>query len=309
MKFTHHRESECSRVRLAPAILDLIGLSCGFLLAALGAVSPASAQEGQPNRIRIEYEPPQNPAFQPIYDTLKKNQTLEKLQQILGAFRLPYDMTVKTKQCGMSNAWYQRPTLTICYEYLADILKTLPKEDAASGVTQTDAILGQFYYVVFHEMGHAMFDALNVPLFGRPEDAADEFAAYLMLHLGPKEDAHRLITGAAYTYKDDVQGTKVTAPLQAFSDVHGAPAQRFYNLLCMAYGADPQNFNDLITKGYLPQARAKSCHNEYGELNFAFQRLIKPYLDPQLTKDVMSKSWLPDAIDRPAPPPPPAGAQ
>jgi Putative metallopeptidase len=166
-------------------------------------------------------------------------------------------------------------------------------------------MLGQFYYVVFHEMGHAMFDALNVPLFGRPEDAADEFAAYMMLHLGTKEDARRLIEGAAYTYKNDIEGTKVTAPIAAFADVHGAPAQRFYNLLCMAYGADPQTFSDLVDKGYLPQARAKGCRTEYGELNFAFQQLIKPYLDPELTKQVVQKSWLPDATTRPPPPPAP----
>ena len=250
--------------------------------------------------------PPKNPEFQSICDTLEKNQTLEKLQEIFSPFKLPADLTIKTTECGMSNAWYQRPTLTICYEYLADILKNLPSEGAPSGITQTDAILGQFYYVVFHEMGHAMFDALNVPLFGRPEDAADQFAAYLMLHLGSKEDAHRLITGAAYTYKNDIQGTKVTAPLTAFSDVHGAPAQRFYNLLCMAYGADRQTFSDLVDKGYLPPARAKACRTEYGELNFAFQQLIKPYLDPELTKAVVQKGWLPEAIERPAPPPPPA---
>src|SRR5262249_51540515 len=155
-------------------------------------------------------------------------------------------------------------------------------------------------------MGHAMFDALNVPLFGRPEDAADAFAAYLMLHLGSKEDARRLITGAAYTYKNDIQGTKVTAPLTAFSDVHGAPAQRFYNLLCLAYGADRENFADLVDKGFLPPARAKVCRNDYGELNFAFQRLIKPYLDPELTKSVLQQSWLPPANERPDLPPPPA---
>jgi hypothetical protein len=27
-------------------------------------------------------------------------------------------------------------------------------------------------------------------------------------------------------------------------DVHGTPAQRFYNLLCIAYGADAQLFGD-----------------------------------------------------------------
>jgi hypothetical protein len=284
--------------------------SCPALVVGLiGIGTAASAQDVRPNRIQIEYIPPTNPEFQPIYDTLKQRKVLEKLQQIFGAVRLPVDLSIKTKQCGMSNAWYQRPTLTICYEYLADILKNLPKEDAPSGVTQTDAILGQFYYVVFHEMGHALFDALNVPLFGRPEDAADGFAAYLMLHMGSKEDAHRLITGAAYTYKNDIQGTKVTAPLQAFSDVHGAPAQRFYNLLCMAYGADSATFTDLVDKGYLPPARAKNCRVEYGELNFAFQQLIKPHLDPDLTKAVLQQSWLPDeSAPPPIPPAAPSGA-
>ena len=40
---------------------------------------------------------------------------------------------------------------------------------------------------------------LKIPLFGREEDAADQFSAYIMLHFG-KEDAHRLIEGAAYQY-------------------------------------------------------------------------------------------------------------
>ena len=54
-------------------------------------------------------------------------------KQIFSPFRLPVDMTIKTTECGMSNAWYQRPTLTICYEYLADILKNLPNGGCAVG--------------------------------------------------------------------------------------------------------------------------------------------------------------------------------
>jgi hypothetical protein len=170
--------------------------------------------------MQIEYVPPKNPAFQPIYDALKQHQALEKLQQIFSPFRLPYDMTIKATECGMSNAWYQRPTLTICYEYLDDVMKNTPKETTAAGITPTDAMLGQFFYVVAHEMGHAMFDALNIPLFGRPEDAADEFAAYLMLHLGSKEDAHRLIAGAAYTLR--VQSISAT-PLAVYRPAFRSP--------------------------------------------------------------------------------------
>jgi hypothetical protein len=250
------RRDPCRRIQYAKAVLGPAGLGCALFLCVFGVETSAFADEARPNRMQIEYVTPKNPAFQPIYDALKQHQALEKLQQIFSPFRLPFDMTLKTTECGMSNAWYQRPTLTICYEYLDDVLKNTPKETTPAGITPTDAMLGQFFYVVAHEMGHAMIDALNVPLFGRPEDAADEFAAYLMLHLGTKEDARSLIEGAAYTYKNDMEGTKVTAPITAFADVHGAPVQRFYNLLCMAYGADPQTFGDLVGKGYLPESRA-----------------------------------------------------
>lgn len=66
--------------------------------------------------------------------------------------------------------------------------------------------MGQFFYVFAHEMGHAMFDILRVPIFGNAEDAADQFATYIMLQFG-KDQARRLITGAALSYKQVRDGT------------------------------------------------------------------------------------------------------
>jgi len=83
-------------------------------------------------------------------------------------------------------------------------------------------------------------------------------------------------------------------PLIAFADEHGAPMQRFYNLLCMAYGADREAFAEVVEKGYLPQQRARGCKTEYGEMNFAFQKLFVPAIDNELWTQVMSKKWLPD---------------
>jgi hypothetical protein len=286
-------------VTSGPGALKLVGLCCAFGLALAGLAAPADADEARPNRILIEYVPPKNPDHQKLYETLKQRQVLEKLQEVFSPFKLPIDVTLKTVGCdGVDNAWYQRPTMTICYEYLDNIAKTAPKETTPAGITPQDAVIGQLFYVVGHEMGHAMFDLLNVPLFGRPEDAADQFAAFLMLKLG-KDQAHRVIGGAAYTYKDYVEVKKVAVPQTAFADVHGAPMQRLYNMLCMAYGADPKDFGDLVEKGYLPAQRAKSCHNEFGEVNFAFQQLIVPYLDKDLTKKVLDQEWLPPATSPP----------
>jgi hypothetical protein len=72
--------------------------------------------------------PPKSLEYQSLVDSLKANHGLEKMQDIFSVFRLPGDLNLRTTECGMANAWYQRPTVTICYEYLNDIRKSIPAE-------------------------------------------------------------------------------------------------------------------------------------------------------------------------------------
>jgi len=274
-----------------------------FSLAILGLslLTPKTlaATDAQPNRIRIEYAIPKSPDHQTIYQIIKERRALEKLQEIYGAFRLPIDLGLRTVECdGVSNAWYQRGQVSVCYEYLNEIRKMMPQQTTEAGIAPADAVAGQFFYVLSHEMGHAMFDLLDVPVLGRSEDAADQFATYIMLQFG-KDQARRLIMGAAHSYKNYVMKPKVTAPLKAFSDTHSPPPIRFYNMLCLAYGADPVLFAEFVTKDYLPKARASGCKKEYGEVAYAFKKLIAPHLDKSIAQNVMQKSWLPDEKDRP----------
>ena len=94
-----------------------------------------------------------------------------------------------------------------------DILKMAPQETSPDGITPEDAVVGQFLYTAAHEMGHAVFDLLDIPLFGRPEDAADEFAAHVLLRIG-KEDARKLVEGAAYAYTNYEKNPTVTVSLR-----------------------------------------------------------------------------------------------
>ena len=253
-----------------------------------GSASAASYKSGQ---IRVEYVLPKNPAHQPIYERLKQARALERIQTLLSPLRLPRPLLLKVSGCdGESNAWYDEGFVTVCYEYLADILKNAPEDTLPSGITRQDAILGPFVDVFLHESGHAVFDLLKVPVLGREEDAADFFSAYIMLQLD-KEDAHRIILGSAYQYKADVLNPDV--PLTKFAYEHGLPAQRFYNVLCLAYGADQKLFNDVVEKGYLPKKRAEGCDAEYEETAFAFKTLLGPYIDKQLAKKVLA-TWMRD---------------
>src|SRR5215468_6267771 len=206
----------------------IAGAACGswaWLLCVIWIVSTTTiAAEAQANRMTVEYVPPTNPAHQTLYQRLKERRVLEKLQEVFSPFRLPMELTLRTVGCdGVSNAWYQKPapgsssppSVNVCYEYLAEILQSLPPETTPTGITPMDAMVGQFFYVFAHEMGHAMFDILGIPVFGREEDAADDFATYIMLRFGD-EESRALITGAAYSYNKYIQASKVTVPWPRF---------------------------------------------------------------------------------------------
>ncbi len=260
----------------------------------------AIAAEGP---IHIEYDVPKNPDLQEIYQIVKARHGLEKVRELLSPFRLPEDLYVKTVECnGVPNAYFfrenDRPTIRLCYQFLKQVQDNLPQETTMQGITPDEALVGQLMFAVLHEFGHAAFDIYNVPIFGRQEDAADQFVTYVMLQFGG-EKAHRLIRGAAYSYLGLIRQIKeapkpsVTVPLAAFSSDHGAPEQRFYNLACIAYGYDPKIFAAVVDKGYLPENRAKVCKYEYSNLRYAFRTLIRPHVDLAVAESVLEEKWLP----------------
>jgi hypothetical protein len=282
------------RARCAAALGSIVGAA----LCSLALLTAPAAAAGKPDQIRIEYVPPKNSAHQPIYEAITRQRALEKVRLMLSPLRLPRILRMKVEGCdGVSNAWYDEGAVTVCYEYLDELWKNMPEQTTATGAAPIDALIGPFVDVFLHEAAHALFDILNVPVFGREEDAADQFSAYVMLRFG-KAEARRLILGSAHQYKGDLTDKTVSLDLKKFSDEHGTPAQRFFNVLCIAYGADDKLFADLVDKGYLPKERAEGCEGEYRQVAHAMTRLIGPHVDKKLAARVF-QSRLPDMNFRP----------
>jgi hypothetical protein len=261
-------------------------------------VYATATQVDQPSRIRIQYDAPNNPDLQALYHRLMDHHYLERIQWILSPLRLPEELTVKTTQCGVMNAWYSRensrPTVTLCYELLKHISHSGPKP--TDETMPTDAVIGQSVWLALHEVGHAVFDIFNVTIFGHEEDAADNFATYVMLQFG-KDQAKRLIDGASWAWKAYVADYRTNPVIQeqlaGFASNHGQPQERFYNLMCLAYGADPVTFAALTQDGFLPPNRAPTCQHEYQTLVKAFRQEISPHVDPEMRRQVMDSDWLP----------------
>lgn len=276
--------------RIGLIVSTLLGLSAE-LTAAQEVLKPQESV--RPDRVRYVLSAPADPAHRYIHERLERRNVLERVSKFLSPFRLPRDVVILVQSCdGDVNAYYENATIVICYEYLAYIDAHAPSGWHEEGVRRRDAIIGPTVDLFLHEMGHAVFDLLKIPVLGREEDAADLFAAYIQLQADP-EDALALISGVAFLGRQETrEAMAATVELKHFAKEHGLPGQRLFNVLCVAYGFDPKLFADVITRWNLPPERAENCSLEYAQIDHAFKTLIVPHLDTALFEEVRSKKWL-----------------
>jgi hypothetical protein len=252
--------------------------------------NPSLQDTVKTGQVHYEYGNPVNATQQNIHDRLQELRILERLSEFLSPLRLPRPLTLKVQGCdGRVNAYYWRDQVMVCYEYFDFLLKVAPEMPTPEGLTRHEALAGMTADVFLHETGHAVFDMLEVPFLGREEDAADQFSAYVLLQR-EKEDARRLILGVAYLGSKQAQQAMASMAQQA--DIHELPAQRYYNVLCMAYGQDPVLYADAIQYWHLPESRAKNCRYEYLRYQYAFRILIDPYVDHALVETLNPKRLL-----------------
>jgi Putative metallopeptidase len=271
-----------------------LSLAAGAVAMAQTNTQPTAGQSSQPHipknpNIVISYEPPTNPLYQEVYNDLKARHVLEELQHFLAFIHYPRPLSVKLTTCGEANSWYDSHLqgVELCYEIVDWIRRVAPTQPQVGNLTREDAIVGPIVQVILHEFGHATFDQLEVPIAGREEDAADQFSAYMMLLAG-KDMAHRTLPGAGYFWA----ATNSPYSRIEYSDVHGEPLQRSYNLLCMAYGAYPDEFQYLVDAELLPKARAALCAHDYKLVARAFDKTVGPHVDQDMLKLEQTRQWL-----------------
>jgi hypothetical protein len=274
--------------RMIKAAVLALASSC----AAIGANEakaqiPAGLQNPQ---IEIVYNIPSNAAFRPIYDRLKQRQVLEELRAFLAPLKLPRKLTVSVDQCGAATRAYKSPgPVTICYENIAQINQIATKLDAS---LQPSVNAGAFILVALHELALGVFDDLQIPVWGREQDAADRLAALVMLQFG-EDLALRTILGATALFT----ASDKTYTGSDFGNALSPDQQRYYNYLCIAYGGAPITFKSLVVPDkngdqMLPDERAVRCESEYAQVMKAFNLWVMPYVDPNLVVKVRAASWL-----------------
>jgi hypothetical protein len=259
--------------------------AASLAFASLLAVSTPQAALAE-SQVEISYEEPTSPELRPIYEELKSLAVLQQLQLFMEPLHLPHPIKVRTAECGPDlEPYVPGGPITICYEVLDQVAK-LVKLHSRDATYQQTLINGAFVQNALHNVSLGIFDVLGVPIWGREFDAADRLAALIMTQFG--ED---VMAATVETTTQIFQWSDRTWTGRDFASTNSPDAQRFYNYLCIAYGASPYDYDYLVRGGTLPKERAERCEEEYLQIKKAFDLRIMPYVDPDLLVKAKARGW------------------
>lgn len=187
----------------------------------------------------------------------------EILAQLNRRIRLPQPVTIVPQNCEQGSMSYRERRISVCIEFADDIwfinLRHIPLGSTsftdigpALAIDELDRTAAVTGFVLLHEVGHALIDLLALPITGRAEAAADQFAAWfseLYIEIPPglprtTQTGIRLWQMPRRTAEflqqlgrqDQLPPGVRVATLRELADVHGLPEQRAFDLECMWRG-------------------------------------------------------------------------
>lgn len=224
--------------------------------------------------VRVVHVPSTNPRYSQLSVNAAEERWLDEIGADLeSAFRLPEDLEILTQDCGAANAYYvpQSRQIVLCYELLGAAVDVFANVGGFATDTAFSYGLQTWFWVLYHEIGHALVDVLDLPVVGREEDAVDNFSTILFIDVGLSEVAE---TAAAFW----LYSGQANATPQALADEHSLNDQRFYTILCLLYGSDPNRWVSLPTNFPEMEARLPRCQEEYDDQVRAWDTLLEPHL-------------------------------
>ncbi|MFD9335892.1 DUF4344 domain-containing metallopeptidase [Streptomyces sp. NPDC060028] len=159
---------------------------------------------------------------------------------------LPYRVTVVSRSCAGEGTGYDPDAhrIELCYDDFTEDLELLRRAGAGAGTATGDEALSDLVReTLYHEAGHALLDALDLPDEGdrAEEDAADRFARLMLLGEGKSGETALLTAARGYDL------AAADAPETDPQDEHAPDAERAEAHRCAVYGAAPARHEDLAT--------------------------------------------------------------
>jgi Putative metallopeptidase len=238
-------------------------------------VVPGAQAESPDGQIRVEYEPAQTSLYQAVSGVLQRDQSFEVAAESSSeVFVLSRDITVSFQECGTDVTHYDASMsqIVMCYELLESFRQDFEASEVVTAEEAPYFAMSAGLFVFLHELGHALIHDWNLPVLGREEDAADQFATVFLSFGG--RDSLRLAWAAAL----QLWLTSQQEPNQYWAwDEHSSPLQRFYSIACLSYGSNPAEYPDL-PEAILPTSQRAQCVEQSQQTIQSWAQLLQPHI-------------------------------
>jgi len=201
-------------------------------------------------------------------------------------YQFPIRLTLVAASCNTPNAAYMAGEGTIV---LCDELHELLAPETAT-VDSFEHVAAALSAALAHELGHALIDQLQLPRLGREEDAADQFAVWLLFDRLYPGEPQIVASGivALLGVLGQFSNEETPAPW-VMTSTHGLSLVRMANIMCWTEGfvaplqltthrpGSDVNSWDLQTRRLLSPERRAQCSEEAAEIRRAWSTLLQPW--------------------------------
>ncbi len=234
------------------------------------------------------YSDSPDPEQQKFIELTKKWNLAERMAGLVNSsLRIKGDIGVGFESCNQVNAFFspQRRTIVICSEFLEMVFKTayndhefmrkLPPEQI------TKALVGLLWGIYFHELAHAIIHTNHVPVTGREEDVADQFAVWYAVNFVNLNQLPIVMPSIwlwSRMAKERSIPTMTEDQRKSFlSNEHSLDEQRIYNMACWVLGTGSAGGAKTARFAGLPETRAQRCPGEYAQVDRGMRNHFKKY--------------------------------
>lgn len=185
---------------------------------------------------------------------------------------------------GLSHSRQLLPLLIALIALVSDArtVPQVPANDPSRRNTTIEFVIGNVEYLLVHELAHFLITEKDIPVIGPTEYAADYVATLALIREEPLDAARAdraqgFLLATAAGFIEAWRAGSASGIEVPYYGAHALSIQRYYQIVCLLYGSNPDGFAALAESAGLPTERARGCIEEYRSANRAMDWLLATY--------------------------------
>jgi hypothetical protein len=136
-------------------------------------------------------------------------------------------------------------------------------------------VAGATVHTIHHEIAHMLIDRFQLPVVGREEDAADQYAWLRMLDDWRRTGDDQPLRSAIRLWQLEHLAARKSGDLVPAWSEHSSDRQRLFMGICMVAGSEPEAFGDLADLYRMPADRIEACEDDALFIADAWDELLE----------------------------------